>query len=350
MSLKTFTPSGRSRKLCGLTLLALTVWRAQAQWSNPYDPDWARTFRAGVLVGFNISADFSMKGSFGISGGGAGIYDDGYVRRDDGGALTSDWGYNNAAQYNASKETLTLHRSTAFSTASAAEVKDSANLGLDLAYGGTLWRGERLRLGWELGFGLLPIKISDRSTLSATVRRSAYAFDASGFNLGGFNTFPLPGYGGTPNSSGAIISSTPTGSPVQETVNSIQITGSRTLDVNFYAIKLGPTLFWDVTRYIGFSAGIGPAVGIVSGNLNYDETVNFAGGSSHNVGQLGNTDLTYGGYVNAMFTFHTVKNGDFYIGAQYMSMGKVKVGGSGRQAELNLTGQVYLSAGINWPF
>ena len=90
MSPKTFISSGRSRKLGGFALLALTAWRAQAQWAQPYDPDWTRTFRAGVLVGFNLSADFSMKGSFGITGGGAGIFDDGYVRRDAGGALTSD--------------------------------------------------------------------------------------------------------------------------------------------------------------------------------------------------------------------------------------------------------------------
>ena len=349
MTPKIFTFPGLRPKLCGTALLALSVWRAQAQWAYPYDPDWTRTFRAGVLVGFNISADFNLKGSFGISGGGTGVYDDGYVRRDDGGALTSDWGYNNASQRNSTLETLTLHRTTAFSTTSAAEVKDSVELGLDLAYGGTLWRGERLRLGWELGFGLLPIKISDRSTLSATVKRSTYTFDASGYVIGSVDTFPSPGHQGRPNG-GPLIASTPNGPPIQDTFNNVLITGSRTLDVNFYALKLGPTIFWDINRSIGFSAGIGGAVGLVSGNLKYDETVNFAGGSSHNIGQTGNSELTYGGYVNAMFTFHTVKNGDFYIGAQYMPMGKVTMGGGGRQAELNLTGQIYVSAGINWPF
>ncbi len=347
MSPNNFIPSVR---LCGLALLALTAGRASGQWAYPYDPDWTRSFRAGVLVGFNISADFSMKGSFGISGGGAGIYDDGYVRRDDGGATTSDWGYNSASQYNSSSETLTMHRSTAFSTTSTASVSDSVNLGLDLAYGGRLWRGERFRLGWELGFGLMPLKISDNSTLSATVTRSAYTFDASGFNVGGVNTFPAAGYRGNPNSSSAIISSSPGGAPVQETFNNVQITGRRTLDANFFAIKLGPTLFYDLNPHIGLTLGAGPALGIVSGNLKFNETLNFNGGSSHNAGELGSTELTYGGYVNAMVTFHTVKNGDLYIGAQYMPMGKVKVGGGGRQAELNLSGQIYVSAGLNWPF
>ncbi len=345
MSPKPFISPRRAASVCGLALLTLTPGRVHAQWAYPYDPDWTRSFRAGVLVGFNISADFSMKGSFGVSGGSAGTYDDGYVRRDSGGALTSDWGYNSGSQYNSSSETLTMHRSSGFSTASTASVRDSVNIGLDLAYGGNLWRGERFRLGWELGFGLLPMKISDRSTLSATVSRSAYTFDASGAII------PPAGYRGSPNSVGAaVISSTPTGAPTQETFNNVQITGSRTLDVNFFAFKLGPTLFYDLSPHIGLTLGAGPALGIVTGDLKFDETLNFSGGSSRNIGQLGSTELTYGGYVNAMVTFHTVKNGDFYIGAQYMPMGKVTMGGSGRQAELNLSGQIYLSAGLNWPF
>src|ERR1041385_4069769 len=180
--------------LCSAALLVLTVGHAQAQWGQPYDPDWQRSFRAGVLVGFNISADFRMNGSFPVSGGGLGAYDDGYVRRDDGGALTSDWGYNNASQRDSTAETLTMHKTTGFSTTSSASVNDSVEIGLDLAYSGMLWRAQRIRLGWELGFGMLPIKISDNSALSATVKRSAYTFDASGYMIGAVDTFPSPGH------------------------------------------------------------------------------------------------------------------------------------------------------------
>src|ERR1019366_9724795 len=99
-------------------------------------------------------------------------------------------------------------------------------------------------------------------------------------------------------------------------------------------------------RYIGVALGAGPAVGLVTGNLKYNETLHFAGGTSQNIGQLGSTDFTFGGYVNAMVTFHTVKSGDFYLGAQYMPMGKVTVGGAGRQAQLDLSGQIYVTVGI----
>ena len=133
-------------------------------------------------------------------------------------------------------------------------------------------------------------------------------------------------------------------------VPGVSVAGTRTLDVTLYAFKLGPTLFWDVTPQIGLAIGAGPAFGIVSGNLKFDETIQVGGGTASNKGQIGGAELTYGGYVNAMVTYHTVKNGDFYIGAQYMPMGNVKFSGSSREAGLNLRGQMYLSAGINWPF
>jgi hypothetical protein len=44
------------------------------------------------------------------------------------------------------------------------------------------------------------------------------------------------------------------------------------------------------------------------------------------------------------------KNGDLYISAQYMPMTDAIIGGGGREGRLNLGGQVYISAGINWPF
>jgi hypothetical protein len=40
----------------------------------------------------------------------------------------------------------------------------------------------------------------------------------------------------------------------------------------------------------------------------------------------------------------------FYIGAQYTPMGSATFSNGGRSGQLNLDGQVYLSAGIGWPF
>ena len=40
-----------------------------------------------------------------------------------------------------------------------------------------------------------------------------------------------------------------------------------------YTLRLGPSVYWDLNEYLGLSAGAGPALGIVSGNLKYNETV-----------------------------------------------------------------------------
>jgi hypothetical protein len=54
--------------------------------------------------------------------------------------------------------------------------------------------------------------------------------------------------------------------------------------------------------------------------------------------------------VNATLTYHVEQNGDLFIGAQYMPMGNASISGGGREGQLNLGGQVYISAGINWTF
>jgi hypothetical protein len=63
--------------------------------------------------------------------------------------------------------------------------------------------------------------------------------------------------------------------------------------------------------------------------------------------------VVFGGYVNAAVMYHVQdlgRNADFYVSFQYMPMGDATFGSGGREGQLNLGGQVYISAGINWPF
>jgi hypothetical protein len=48
--------------------------------------------------------------------------------------------------------------------------------------------------------------------------------------------------------------------------------------------------------------------------------------------------------------YHVMKNGDIYLGGQYMPMGTATLSGQGRQGRLDLRGAAYISAGFNWPF
>jgi hypothetical protein len=313
-------------------------WRIE---KLPEDDDWTRHFRIGALVGLNISANFSTQGTFGVNHP-PGVYDNGYVLPDNLGTAfgqTGNWGYNNASQLSGS--TLTMQNTTQYTT--SANAKDSStDVGFDMAYGGNLCAWGSARIGWDLGFGLLPISITDKSTMPASVVQSTINFNTGGIVVpgapynGGFNRQgePTIGY-----------------APIGGTTNTVAgtITGSRTLDVTLYTVRLGPSIYWDLNQYFGLSAGVGPAVGIMTGSLKYNEMINTST-SVPSSGQIDGTEVVYGGYVNASLMYHLVENGDLYVGVQYMSLGDATISGNGRVGTLNLGGQVYLSAGINWPF
>jgi hypothetical protein len=99
------------------------------------------------------------------------------------------------------------------------------------------------------------------------------------------------------------------------------------------------------------AVGAGAAVGIVSGGLKYDETLLFADGSTAtNQGKVGNTKMVYGGYLAGTLLYHAVKHGDLYLGLQYMPLTSATISGDGREATLQMSGGLYLSVGLNWPF
>jgi hypothetical protein len=313
---------------------------------DPDANDWTRHFRIGAMVGMNISADFKTKGTFNISGNqtGNGIYDDGYVRPDQSGDPnnTSFWGYNNASQYNAAANTLTMHSASSYSATSSSSESGSAFAGFEMAYGDNLWYWKHARVGWEFGFGLLPINITDSKPMSATVSQSTYTFNTGGIVV------PGAPYQGGSSGVGPYIPISPASSVTNTSPGTV--TGTRELDVMLYTFRLGPTFYWDINQYLGMQIGAGPAFGIVSGTYKYNETITTAASSTHNSGSFGFTDLTYGGYVNGTLLYHIINDADLYVGAQYMPMGNASFSSGGRSGQLNLGGQLYLSAGINWPF
>ncbi len=310
------------------------------------DDDWTRHFRIGAIVGMNIKANFSVNGLFTLPGNNAanGIYDNGYVRTDNTGnaqGYTSYWGYNNASQLSGS--TLTMNSTTSYSTSSSSEENGLAFPGFELAYGGNLWKWGDARIGWDFGFGLLPISVTSTQPMSASVNQNIYTFDTGGIVV------PTAPYQGGPSGIGPTILANPTSTNSVNIPNGI-ITGSHTLDVILYTFRLGPTVYWDLSEDLGLSVSGGPALGLMAGTLKYNETITTTASSTVNQGQVYGTDVVYGGYVNATLTYHVERNGDLFIGAQYMPLGNASISGGGREGELKLGGQVYISAGINWTF
>lgn len=350
----------RAHRFLICAAILLLAQRARAQ--SDYDSDWTKNFRVGAMVGFNIKANFKMSGTFPVSSSKPGptgvfgahhVYDDGYVHPDVTGDsdLTWNWGIQNADQWDQANNQLLMHSTTSYTTSGSGSGQDNPYLGFELAYGGQIIHQDWWRVGWEFGFGWLPIKISENTVMFGTATRSTYAFDTGGSDLSQLvgNISPGNPYNGTAAGPGPEIHNNATliGTDTQD----VSISGTHTLDVNLYTFRLGPTFYADLSPRVGVQIGAGGALGLVSGDLKYDEMITVGtSGPVHSSGSIGATDLTWGGYVNAMITFHTVKNGDFYLGAQYMPMGTAHIGNSTRRADLNLTGQIYFSAGINWPF
>jgi hypothetical protein len=311
--------------------------------------EWTRHFRIGAMVGMNISASFNVKNTIAFSGNNAaqGNYDDGYVHPSPNGPYTSDWGYDNSSQYLPASHQLLMHQATSFSSTSGLGTSSDSGFkafaGFDMTYGGNIWDWGQARIGWEFGFGLLPISISENLSTTGDVNQNVYAFDTSGID----NYAPFPGPG--PHGAGGtgFLPSTPTQLPSTQ-VPDVTLTCSYKLELMLYTFRLGPSVYWDLSDDWGLSVGAGPALGLVSGSLKYSEIVGSS--TTPNTGQIDATDLVYGGYANATLMYHIEEHGDLYLGAQYMSLGNATISGGGQEGRLNLGGQVYIMAGINWPF
>ena len=237
-----------------------------------------------------------------------------------------------------------MHAASAFSSTGGGSSEGGPMPGLDVAYGGNLWYWKHARVGWELGLGWLPITISEPiNNQGVSVVQSTYTFNTG--------TIIVPGapYQGGPSGSGEpIIPLNYYGS--SSSTNSGTLSGSHTLDVNLYTLRLGPSLYWDLAERYGFELGAGPVVGLVDGDYKYDEAITVNNVPAVNKGQVSGTALVWGGYVNGTLFYHLQNNGDIYLGAQYMPMTDATISGGGRAGRLNLDGQLYFTFGINWWF
>lgn len=328
------------------------------------DKVWTKHFRVGALVGFNLKAEFSTSGTFAFTGndpGATGVrgvnheYDNGFVRVD---ATDNDvnstyyWSYNDASQYDGANNRLYFNNATDYSTGDSGSATADPQVGVDIAYGAHLYRVGSVLVGWEFGYGYMPISIENNLSGTATVNQNAQWYDTSNLGSAFFiqpNGSTLGSYTGTEAGPGAKLNDLATSAGTTNSVAAIDST--TTLDVNLHNFRLGPTVYWELTPKFAMAVSGGGAMGIVSGELQFNDTINLGNGSApNNSGSFSDTQLIYGGYLAGKLIYHAVENGDFYIGVQYMPLSSATFSGGGREAKLDMSGGLYVSAGVNWPF
>jgi hypothetical protein len=341
-----------------LTLGACLALAAQAQtgtttntadyhrFSKLTSDDLAHHVYLGAVASFNISAEFKLSGTHSVSGTGTpAVFDDGYVLVDDtgnAGGRTSNWGYNDPSQVSGSN--LKMHGSSSFDATSSTKVDQDYAFGLEVGYGDAYWRWGRTQVGWQFGFGWLPLGITDTQNLPVSLNQSVYTFDTGGIVV------PTAPYHGTAVSAGApsILAA-----PTQVSAATVPgtLSSSQEIDGSLFTFKLGPTLYFDLSRRFGLYASAGPALGLVTGDYKYNETLTGGSGSAPNSGSAGLSSVVFGGYASAMVVYHLpTEKADIYLGAQYLPLGDTTTTTAGREAHLNLSGQVTVSAGVNWRF
>lgn len=342
-----------SAVLCRRRLALLLVTLCAPAVLHAKDP-LIRHFRAGALLTANIDAEFSVGGTFPVSGSAPGAngvsgvnheYDDGFVRVDDtgnAGGFTSYWGYNNASQYDGGS-TLTFTSTESYSLAGGtANANSDPHFGLDLAYGGTIKKIGKTWLSWEMGFSWLPMRIEDGTSYAATLAQNRYTFNT------GSIVVPGAPYSGSSSGLGPAISDMAAAAGSQ--VSPGTVTGSREIESTLYNLRLGPHFHWDLTRHWALEAMGGVALGLVDGRYSYNEVLNSSTGTTVSSGDFDQSEWLWGGYAGLLTQVHLEKNSYVYVSAQFMTLGNVEFSAPGRSARLDLSQGVYVSAGFTWLF
>jgi hypothetical protein len=301
------------------------------------NPNW---FSFGPQFGLNLNARFKHIGN--VNPASSGNYDDGFVQTDssgNAGGQTWNWGYQNASQVQG--DTLTMHGSSA--AINAAE-NQSGNLGVgfDLAYGRRLGTALGGKWGLQAAFDFTTISIHDSHPISGTG-----ALISDKYSLGGI-TAPQAPYAGSFNGPGPLLGDSPTRTMSSQTV---LITGSRTLDAQIYALRLGPYFEFPFGRRWSGRLDGGLVLAVASTQYSFNETITYGNGQVvNNSGSSSGAEFNAGGFLEAKLLFALTRKTSLFAGAQYEHLGTFSQNTGNEQAQLDMSNTAYIRFGVELNF
>jgi len=302
---------------------------------------------------FNIDGRFKGVGALprtAIGGTGSALdhfYNDGYVRvdiSDNAGGQTWFWGYDNASQV--SGNNILFHNTTS-AGADGKDVNCDPHPGFDLLYNrefGVFGKQKQHRWGLEASFCWTGVGITDKGAARANATRvtDSYSFVAG-------TTPPAAPFRGTFEGPNFVLNDTPTRTTMP--VSGATVRGRREFDGNLFVGHVGPYAEFMLSEKLQLAISGGLALGAMSGDLSFNETVSFTGASPirHRASD-GDGDFLLGGFIGANLRYQFNPRWSVNLGVQFESLGDYSQKAAGHKVEVDLSTMFSVSAGVSYSF
>jgi hypothetical protein len=145
-----------------------------------------------------------------------------------------------------------------------------------------------------------------------------------------------------------LLGDTPTRITSLETV---LITGQRTLDAQVYALRAGPYYEFAIGNGWSGRLGGGLAVAVADMQYTYSETIFFGGGAGvSNAGSSEDTSFQAGGYLEGKLLFAVTPATSLFAGVQYENLGTFSHKTGNEQAQLDMSSTINVLLGVQFNF
>lgn len=308
----------------------------------------------GYRGAFNINATFQSSGAIparsnpGPAPGGAmnRTYDDGFNLVDssgNAGGLTSFWGYQNSAQL-PGNDTLVMSSSQLSGVAASTEIDDGPQHGLGLTWDLPIRRDGPWRWGIEATFGFSDLAFQSVKNTPGDVVRISDAYALNGI------TPPVAPYSGTYSGPGPLIGDVP--SRTTTTIpGASTVTLQNQLDASLYEMQLGPYLEIPLVRRLSVVLSGGGVLAWIDSTLESAESAVMPGGGVLEVrGQDSKSEVLFGGFVSGQVNFSVTSHLNVAAGAQYQYLPRFEQSAGGQSAKIDLSGSVFVTAGVGVTF
>ncbi len=263
-------------------------------------------------------------------------YDDGYNRVDssgNAGGLTSDWGYQNASQYNpAGNGSIQMNsaQTTINPTASSAS-QDTPQPALTVYWQQDLTKCEVWNLGVRAALNWQHINLDTHALEATTITTNSDTY-----SLGGV-TPPSAPFNGSSTGPNTLLSDTPTRS-ISSAAGSTLL-GSRSIDADLFGLDLGPTLSVNITDRVRAVLSAGATLAWIRSDFSYNDGALVSGSTTDD-------KALFGGYAGADLQYRLSETWGVFVGATYTHLENFTQQDQGHTAELKFNGCYDIHTGV----